>query len=164
MGGKELGVWRSGKRYAFPTSPHPRLRLSIYKVSRATLTMNLVQKIGQTTTVRRSIGGVIGRYFDRSARSGLSRHLVRLAYSAIFRAMLAIIAILGRVTGIAASACRVGPIPSCTPAPHGGMWSTGYNEANWTNAPPSIGLGFGCKNSRIRHQSERCPSSSRPLR
>src|ERR1019366_968363 len=24
MGGKELGVWRSGKRYALPTSPHPR--------------------------------------------------------------------------------------------------------------------------------------------
>ena len=48
LGGKELGVWRSGNRYALPTSPHPRLRLSIDKNSRATLTKKLVQKIGQT--------------------------------------------------------------------------------------------------------------------
>src|ERR1017187_4576538 len=62
MGGKELGVWRSGNRYALPTSPHPRLRLSTYKVSRATLTMNLVQKIGQTTQrdVRRRASSVVG--------------------------------------------------------------------------------------------------------
>ena len=26
LDGKELGVWRSGNRYALPTSPHPRLR------------------------------------------------------------------------------------------------------------------------------------------
>src|SRR5258707_4639241 len=52
LGGKELGVWRSGNRYALPTSPHPRLRLSIDKNSRATLTKKLVQKIGQTTTIR----------------------------------------------------------------------------------------------------------------
>jgi putative transposase len=49
LGGKELGVWRSGNRYALPTSPHPRLRLSIDKDSCATLTTELVQKIGQTT-------------------------------------------------------------------------------------------------------------------
>src|SRR5260370_16780185 len=52
LGGKELGVWRSGNRYALPTSPHPRLRLSIDKNSRATLTKKLVQKIGQTTVCR----------------------------------------------------------------------------------------------------------------
>jgi hypothetical protein len=39
LGGQEHGVWRSGNRYALPTSPHPRLRLSINKNSRATLTM-----------------------------------------------------------------------------------------------------------------------------
>ena len=50
LGGKELGIWRSGNRYALPTSPHLRLRLSIDKNSRAILTMKLVQKIGQTTT------------------------------------------------------------------------------------------------------------------
>jgi hypothetical protein len=48
LGGKELAVWRSGNRYALPISPHPLLRLSTYKVSRDTLTMNLVQKIGET--------------------------------------------------------------------------------------------------------------------
>jgi hypothetical protein len=51
LGGKELGVWRSGNRYALPTSPHPRLRLSIDKDSCATLTTELVQKIGQTTSM-----------------------------------------------------------------------------------------------------------------
>src|ERR1035441_9873561 len=50
LGGKELGGWRSGNRYALPTSSHPRLRLSIDKHSRATLTTKLVQKIGQTTS------------------------------------------------------------------------------------------------------------------
>lgn len=29
LGCKELGVWRSGNRYALPTSPHPRLRRDI---------------------------------------------------------------------------------------------------------------------------------------
>src|ERR1035437_9164202 len=37
LAGKEHGVWRSGNRYALPTSPHPRLRLSIDKDSCATL-------------------------------------------------------------------------------------------------------------------------------
>ena len=46
LGGEQLGVWRSGNRYALPTSPHPRLRLSINNDSRATLTIKLVQKIG----------------------------------------------------------------------------------------------------------------------
>ena len=49
LGGKVLGAWRSGNRYALPTSPHPRLRRSINQNSRATLTMKLVQKSGQTT-------------------------------------------------------------------------------------------------------------------
>src|ERR1017187_4180526 len=49
LGGKELGVWRSGNRYALPTSPPPRLRLSIDKDSCATLTISLVQNIGQTS-------------------------------------------------------------------------------------------------------------------
>src|ERR1035437_10224872 len=55
LAGKEHGVWRSGNRYALPTSPHPRLRLSIDKDSCATLTISLVQKIGQTTV---SSGGL----------------------------------------------------------------------------------------------------------
>jgi hypothetical protein len=37
------------KRYALPLSPHPQLRLLINKNSHATLTMNLVQKIGLTS-------------------------------------------------------------------------------------------------------------------
>src|SRR6516162_8854059 len=41
------GAWRYGKRCAFPTSPHPRLRLRTRLEKGATLTFHLVQKIGQ---------------------------------------------------------------------------------------------------------------------
>src|SRR5260370_7941615 len=54
LGGKELGVWRSGNRYALPTSPHPRLRLSIDKNTRATLTKKLAHKLGQTKSLPRN--------------------------------------------------------------------------------------------------------------
>src|SRR6516165_2972764 len=43
------GAWRYGKRCAFPTSPHPRLRLRTRLEKGATLTFHLVQKIGQVT-------------------------------------------------------------------------------------------------------------------
>src|SRR5512141_1590413 len=41
------GAWRCGKRYAFPTSPHPRRRLRTKVKRGVTLTFHLVQKIGQ---------------------------------------------------------------------------------------------------------------------
>src|SRR3974390_1289753 len=41
------GAWRGGKRYAFPTSPHPRRRLRTQAQRGGTLTFHLVQKIGQ---------------------------------------------------------------------------------------------------------------------
>src|SRR5208283_1670976 len=41
------GAWRYGKRSAFPTSPHPRRRLRTNVKSGVTLTIHLVQKIGQ---------------------------------------------------------------------------------------------------------------------
>src|SRR6516225_2376540 len=41
------GAWRYGKRCAFPTSPHPRLRLRTRFEKGVTLTFHLVQKIGQ---------------------------------------------------------------------------------------------------------------------
>src|ERR1035437_872882 len=43
------GAWRCGKRSAFPTSPHPRRRLRTNFKRGATLTIYLVQKIGQVT-------------------------------------------------------------------------------------------------------------------
>jgi putative transposase len=47
---KSLGYGEVETATRFPLPPHPRLQLSIKKVSRATLTMNLVQKIGQTSS------------------------------------------------------------------------------------------------------------------
>src|SRR5450830_1748483 len=44
------GAWRYGKRSAFPTSPHPRRRLRTNVKRGVTLTIHLVQKIGQVTT------------------------------------------------------------------------------------------------------------------
>src|SRR5664280_2587714 len=41
------GAWRCGKRSAFPTSPHPRRLLRTNFKRGATLTIYLVQKIGQ---------------------------------------------------------------------------------------------------------------------
>src|SRR5512135_2680784 len=46
------GAWRYGKRCAFPTSPHPRLRLRTRFEKGATLTFRLVQKIGQVSRRR----------------------------------------------------------------------------------------------------------------
>src|ERR1035437_7003371 len=43
------GAWGCGKRSAFPTSPHPRRRLRTNFKRGATLTIYLVQKIGQVT-------------------------------------------------------------------------------------------------------------------
>src|ERR1035441_8495150 len=41
------GAWRYGKRSAFSTSPHPRRRLRTIVQRGVTLTLHLVQKIGQ---------------------------------------------------------------------------------------------------------------------
>src|ERR1017187_4009409 len=43
------GAWRYGQRSAFPTSPHPRRRLRTNVKRGVTLTIHLVQKIGQVT-------------------------------------------------------------------------------------------------------------------
>jgi transposase InsO family protein len=45
----KTGAWRCGKRFAFPTSPHPRRRLRTKVKRGVTLTFHLVQKIGQVT-------------------------------------------------------------------------------------------------------------------
>src|SRR5204863_9834351 len=45
----KTGAWGCGKRCAFPTSPHPRLRLRTKIKRGVTLTFCLVQKIGQGT-------------------------------------------------------------------------------------------------------------------
>jgi len=52
-GGDQNRVWRSGKLGTLPTSPHPRLRRDINKTRCATLTIQLVQNIGQTISRRR---------------------------------------------------------------------------------------------------------------
>src|ERR1035438_10136308 len=49
------GAWRCGKRSAFPTSPHPRRRLRTNFKRGATLTINLVQKIGQVSLAADSL-------------------------------------------------------------------------------------------------------------
>ena len=46
---KRQGVWRSGNRYALPTSPHPRRRLLELRNSCVTLTLPTAQKIGHST-------------------------------------------------------------------------------------------------------------------
>ena len=46
MADKRHGAWRSGNRYALPTSPHPRRRLLELRNSCATLTLPTAQKIG----------------------------------------------------------------------------------------------------------------------
>src|ERR1017187_3363909 len=46
-GSKQRGAWRCGKRSAFPSSPHPRRLLRTNFKRSATLTIYLVQKIGQ---------------------------------------------------------------------------------------------------------------------
>jgi len=47
----ENRVWRSGKQSTLSTSPHPRRRRDTYKNQCATLTIQPVQKIGQTTRI-----------------------------------------------------------------------------------------------------------------
>ena len=47
--GPATGAWGCGKRHAFPTSPHPRLRLRTNIQRGVTLTFRLVQTIGQVT-------------------------------------------------------------------------------------------------------------------
>ena len=49
MADKQHGAWRSGNRYALPTSPHPRRRLLELRNSCATLTHPTAQKIGHST-------------------------------------------------------------------------------------------------------------------
>ncbi len=46
---KHHGAWRSGNRYALPTSPHPRRRLLELRRSCATLTHQTAQKIGHSS-------------------------------------------------------------------------------------------------------------------
>ena len=58
---KQHGAWRSGNRYALPTSPHPRRRLLELRNSCATLTQPTAQKIGHSSRVR---------YESHSRRSG----------------------------------------------------------------------------------------------
>src|SRR6516165_6889276 len=58
------GAWRYGKRCAFPTSPHPRLRLRTRLEKGATLTFHLVQKIGQVTEAFNGIGMNIADNID----------------------------------------------------------------------------------------------------
>src|ERR1700752_2518055 len=43
---KSQGAWRSGNRFALPTSPHPRRRLSEPKDKRATLTPHWYKRSG----------------------------------------------------------------------------------------------------------------------
>jgi hypothetical protein len=50
MADKQHGVWRSGNRYALPTSPHPRRRLLELRNSCVTLTHPTAQNIGHSTT------------------------------------------------------------------------------------------------------------------
>src|SRR5208337_3080268 len=50
------GAWRYGKRSAFPTSPHPRRRLRTIVQRGVTLTLHLVQKVGQVKVA----GGFLG--------------------------------------------------------------------------------------------------------
>jgi len=52
MADKRHGVWRSGNRYALPTSPHPRRRLLELRNSCVTLTHPTAQKIGHSTTAK----------------------------------------------------------------------------------------------------------------
>jgi len=48
MADLQHGAWRSGNRYALPTSPHPRRRLSEPRNSCVTLTHPKAQKIGHS--------------------------------------------------------------------------------------------------------------------
>src|SRR5271168_5140145 len=54
MADKQHGAWRSGNRFALPTSPHPRRRLLEIRNSCATLTHPTAQKIGHSNTRMRN--------------------------------------------------------------------------------------------------------------
>src|ERR1035438_5818112 len=58
------GAWRYGKRSAFPTSPHPRRRLRTIVQRGVTLTLHLVQKIGQVSDAA-SFGLSVSRPLER---------------------------------------------------------------------------------------------------
>jgi transposase InsO family protein len=64
------GAWRCGKRSAFPTSPHPRRRLRTNFKRGATLTIYLVQKIGQVKGAEQGVspGHSISREWSGFAR------------------------------------------------------------------------------------------------
>ena len=47
--GKRKGAWKSGKPTTLPTFPHPRRLRDNYTTRYITLTISLVQKIGQAT-------------------------------------------------------------------------------------------------------------------
>src|SRR6516225_2339918 len=70
------GAWRYGKRCAFPTSPHPRLRLRTRLEKGATLTFHLVQKIGQVIRFLRSL---YLRFPLRWSPQHLREHRIKLA-------------------------------------------------------------------------------------
>src|ERR1035437_2277145 len=78
------GAWRCGKRSAFPTSPHPRRRLRTNFKRGATLTIYLVQKIGQVSPC--------------SARSIKSRESNRIRTAAVERNRVIWEAALTRLT------------------------------------------------------------------
>ena len=80
---KQPGAWRSGKQRTLPTSPHPRLRRrrSYNQARCATLTIELVQKIGQaipnrTITRRYRVYHVFLLLFGR--KSSVARVLIQL--------------------------------------------------------------------------------------
>lgn len=51
--GQQRGAWNSRSRCALPTFPRPRLLRNSYPIRCATLTISLVQKIGQAKTILR---------------------------------------------------------------------------------------------------------------
>jgi hypothetical protein len=53
-GQQSSGAWRAENRYALPSSPHPIWRLSELRDKRAALPIQLVQKIGQTSSLAQS--------------------------------------------------------------------------------------------------------------
>src|ERR1035441_1491046 len=74
------GAWRCGKRSAFPTSPHPRRRLRTNFKRGATLTIYLVQKIGQVSSTTKNLSryrlATTSRYLHlRDCRRDSREHL-----------------------------------------------------------------------------------------
>src|ERR1019366_9530544 len=69
------GAWRCGKRSAFPTSPHPRRRLRTNFKRGATLTIYLVQKIGQVINVDHTTVWRWVQYYGPELEQRLRRYL-----------------------------------------------------------------------------------------